>query len=57
MYMDDIKPFAKNEKDSETLIQAERICRKVLGMEFGIEKCVMLIRKRRIPEGMQLPKQ
>ena len=45
MYMDDIKLFAKNEKESETLIQAVRIYSQDIGMEFGIEKCAMLIMK------------
>ena len=41
--MDDIKLFAKNEKDLETLIQTVRIYRQDIGMEFGIKKCAMLI--------------
>ena len=35
MYMDDIKLFAKNEKEQETLIHAIRIYSQ--DMEFGIE--------------------
>ena len=42
MYMDDIKLFAKNEKELETLIQAVRIYSQDIGMELGIEKCAML---------------
>ena len=38
MYMDDIKLFAKNEKELETLIHAVRIYSQDIGMEFGIEK-------------------
>ena len=41
MYMDDIKQFAKEEKELETLIQAVRIYSQDIGMEFGIEKCAM----------------
>ena len=37
MYMDDIKLFAKNEKELETLIHAVRIYTHDIGMEFGIE--------------------
>ena len=37
MYMDDIKLFAKNEKELETLIHAVRIYCQDRGMEFGIE--------------------
>ena len=36
--MDDIKLFAKNEKELETLIHADRISSQDIGMEFGIEK-------------------
>ena len=41
MYMDDIKLFAKNEKELETLIHAVGIYIQDIGMEFGIEKCAM----------------
>ena len=39
MYMDDIKLFAKNEKELETLINAVRIYSQDIGMEFGTEVC------------------
>ena len=58
MYMDDIKLFAKNEKELETLIHAVRIYRQDIGMEFGIEKCAMLVMKsgkRHMTDGMELP--
>ena len=42
MYMNDIKLFAKNEKELDTLIHAVRIYSQDIGMEFGIEKCTML---------------
>ena len=45
MYMDDIKLFAKNEKELKILIHASRIYRQDIGMEFGIEKCAMLLMK------------
>ena len=50
MYIDDFKLSAKNEKELETLIQAVRKNSQVIGMEFGIKKCTMLImiRKRMI---------
>ena len=60
MYMDDIKLFAKNEKELETLIQTVRIYIQDIGMEFGIEKCAMLVmksRKRHLTEGVELPNQ
>ena len=37
VYMDDIKPFVKNEKELETLIQAVRVYSQDIGMEFVIE--------------------
>ena len=58
MYMDDIKLFAKNEKELETLIHEVRIYSQDIGMEFGIEKCAMLVMKsskRHITDGMELP--
>ena len=35
--MDDIKQFAKKEKELETLILAMRIYSEDIGMEFGLE--------------------
>ncbi len=57
MYMDDIKLFAKNEKELETLIHTVRIYCQDIGMEFGIEKCAMLVMKsgkRHMTDGMEL---
>ena len=58
MYMDDIKLFAKNEKELETLILIIRIYSQDIGMEFGIEKCAMLVMKsgkRHMTDRMELP--
>ena len=60
MYMDDIKLFAKNEKELESLIKAVRIYSQDIGMEFAIEKCAVLIMKsgrQHRTEGMELPNQ
>ena len=60
MYMDDIKLFAKNERELGTLIHAVRIYSHDIGMEFGIEKCAMLFMKsgkQRMTDGTELPKQ
>ena len=60
MYMVDIKLFAKNEKELETLIHAVRIYSQDIGMKFGIEKCAKLVMKsgkRHRTEGMELPNQ
>ena len=58
--MEGIKLFAKIEKEFETLLQAVRICSENVGVQFGIEKCVMLIEKSgkwQITEGIELPNQ
>ena len=47
MYMDDVKLFAKNEKELETLIQMIRIYNQDIGIEFGNEKCAMVIMRNR----------
>ena len=60
MYMDDIKLFAKNEKEVENLIHTVRIYCQNIGMEFGIETGAMLVMKsgkRHITDGMELPNQ
>ena len=58
MYIDDIKLFANNEKELETLIYAVRIYTKDIGKGFGIEKCAMFVMKcgkRHLTDGMELP--
>ena len=57
MYMDDIKLFAKNETELETLIHAIRIYSQYIGMEYGIEKCAILVMKSGKTDRMQLPNQ
>ena len=57
MYMDGMKLFAKNEKELDTLKQAVWIYSDDIGMEFGIEKCAMLIMKsgkQQVSEGIEL---
>ena len=44
-HFDDIKIFAKNIKELGTLIQTIRIYSQNIGIEFGIEKCALLIMK------------
>ncbi len=60
MYMVDIKLFAKNEKELETLLHAFRIYTQHIRMEFGIEKCAMLVMKsgkRHLTDRMELRNQ
>ena len=58
--MDDIKLFAKNEKELEILIQTVTIYSQDIKMEFGIGKCAVLVMKsgkRQMAEGVKLPNQ
>ena len=58
MYLNDIKVFKINEKELETLIKTKRINSQDVGIEFGLEKCAMLIiknRKIKSVEKMELP--
>ena len=60
MYMDNIKLFAKSEKELETQIHTVRIYSQDMGMEFGWEKCAMLLMKsgkRHPTDGIVLPNQ
>ena len=45
MYMDDIKLFAKNEKEIETIIHSVRIYSQEIKMEFGTEKYAIIVMK------------
>ena len=50
----------KRKKEVNYLIKTIMIYSRAVGMEFGIEKCAMLIlksRKRKITEGIELPNQ
>ena len=47
MKMDDIKLFVKYEKELEILKDAVRIYSEDIGKEFGIEKCAILVIKKR----------
>ena len=58
--MDDIKLFAKKERELETLIQTVRIYSPRIRMEFGIKKFTTLVRKYGkldMTEGIELPNQ
>ena len=43
--MDDLKLYAMNEKGVDSLIQTVRVFSEDIGMEFGIEKCAVLVMK------------
>ena len=58
LFMDDLKLYSRNEKELDSLVQTIRIFSKDIGMEFGIEKCAMLvIEKGKIVKsvGIELP--
>ena len=57
MYKDEIKLFAKNEKELKILIHTVRIYSQDIGMEFGIEKCALKSGKRHLTNGIELPNQ
>ena len=57
-FMDDLKLYARNENQLDSLIQTIRIVSKDIGMKFGMEKCAVLVLKRgRLAqsEGTRLP--
>ena len=58
LYMDDLKLYAKDKNELDTLIQTVRVFSKDIGMEFGIEKFAMIQMKRGqfvMNEGIELP--
>ena len=58
MYMDDINLFAIKWKKLETLIHAVRIYSQDIEMEFGMQKCAMLVMKsgkQHLTDGMEQP--
>ena len=59
MYINDIKLFAKNERELEALIKIVRIYSQDIGMEFGLERCAMLVMKsgKWYMRGVELPNQ
>ena len=43
LFMDDLKLYCQSEKGLDSLLQTVRVFSKDIGMEFGIEKCAMLV--------------
>ena len=46
LFMDDLKLYAKSEKELNSLIQTVRMFSDDVGMVFGLEKCAVLVLKR-----------
>ena len=55
--MDDIKLFAKNEKELETLIHAVRMYSQDIGMAFGMCNAYNEKWQWHLTDGMELPNQ
>ena len=45
--MNDLKLHSQSEKGLDSLVQTVRVFSEDIGMEFGIEKCVMLVMEKR----------
>jgi hypothetical protein len=46
LYMDDLKIYAKSRMELESLMNTVRIFSEDIGMEFGLQKCAILVLKR-----------
>ena len=44
--MDDLKLYDRSEKALDSLVQTVRVFSEDIGMEFGIEKCAMLVMEK-----------
>ena len=58
LFMDDLKLYGKNERQLDTLVNSVRIPSEDIQMQFGINKCAILIMKRGKyvhSEGIKLP--
>ena len=54
--MDDFKLYSKKDRALDSLIQTVRIFSEDIGMEFGIDKCAMLVmQKRKIEKSYGIP--
>ena len=47
MFLDDLNLYSKSERALDTFIQIVRIFNEDNGMQFGINKCAMLVMKKR----------
>ena len=45
--MDDLKLYSQSKKGLDSLVQTVRVFNEDIGMEFGIEKCAMLVMEKR----------
>ena len=57
-FMDDLKLYARRDKEVESLLHTVRICSADFGMEFGVAKCAQVVVKRGkvvSSDGIELP--
>ena len=58
LFMDDLKLYGKSEKQVDTLLNTVRIFSQDIGLQFGINKCAVLVLKRGKVvrcEGIEMP--
>ena len=58
LYMDDLKVYGKNYDELDSLVNTIRIISTDIHMEFGVDKCAVLVMKRgkiQHTDGIQLP--
>ena len=46
LFMDNLKLYRRSEKGLDSLVQTVRVLTEDIGMEFGIEKCTMLLMEK-----------
>ena len=46
LFMDDLKLYSRNEKGLDSLIQTVRVFSEDIGIDFGTEKCSMLVMEK-----------
>ena len=46
LFIDDLKLYSRSEKGLDSLIQTVRVFSEDIGMEFVIEKCIMLVMEK-----------
>ena len=58
LFMDDLKLYGKDKDELEKLVDVVSVFSRDIGMEFGLEKCAVLLMKARMKEdcdGIELP--
>ena len=46
LFMDDLKLYSQSQKGLDSLVQTVRVFSEDIGMEFGIEKCAILVMEK-----------